>query len=180
MYRHSIKAVLNDDIGLDKRVQINGWVRSRRTSKSGFSFLTIHDGSCFSSLQVVADQSLLNYEVITEIATGTALCVTGEVVQSQGQEQDRELRAERVEIIGAIEDPESYPIAKKRHSFEYLRSMAHLRPRTNTFGAIARVRNAVAQAVHNYFATNGFVWINTPIITATDCEGTGELFRVST
>ena len=180
MYRHSIKAVLDDDIGLNKRVQINGWVRSRRTSKSGFSFLAIHDGSCFSPLQVVADQSLPNYDVITEIATGAALSITGEVVQSEGREQDRELRAERVEIIGTIEDPESYPIAKKRHSFEYLRSVAHLRPRTNTFGAIARVRNAVAQAVHDYFATNGFVWINTPIITASDCEGAGELFRVST
>ena len=180
MQRHSIKAVLDKEIGLDKHVEINGWVRSRRSSKGGFSFLAVHDGSCFNPLQVVADESLPNYESIAEIPTGTALCVAGEIVESRGQGQDRELRAERVEIVGTVEEPESYPIAKKRHSFEYLRSVAHLRPRTNTFGAIARVRNAVAQAVHDYFAANGFVWINTPIITASDCEGAGELFRVST
>ena len=180
MHRHSVKDVLEDEVGLDNHVQINGWVRSRRTSKGGFSFLSIHDGSCFDALQVVADQTLPNYESITEIATGTAVCVSGKIVQSQGQGQAHELRAEHVEIIGIVDDPESYPIAKKHHSFEYLRSVAHLRPRTNTFGAIARVRNAVAQAVHSYFADNGFVWINTPIITASDCEGAGELFRVST
>ena len=180
MLRQSIKTILDHEIGLDKHVQINGWIRSRRTSKGGFSFLSLHDGSCFDALQVVADKSLRNYELITEIATGTAVCVSGEIVQSQGRGQNRELHAERVEIIGAVEDPESYPIAKKRHSFEFLRSVAHLRPRTNTFGAVARVRNAVAQAVHEYFATNGFIWVNTPIITTSDCEGAGELFRVST
>ena len=122
-----------------------------------------------------------NYESeIVKLTTGCAVEVEGTVVASQGKDQEREIQATRVTLIGAVDDPETYPIAKKRHTFEYLRTVAHLRPRTNTFGAIARLRNSIAQAVHGYFHRNGFVWVNTPIITASDCEGAGQLFRVST
>ena len=162
-------------------VTIKGWVRSRRTSKGGFSFIHVHDGSCFDTIQAVADGALANYESeISELATGCSVIIEGELVESQGKGQDREIQAARVEVLGWVDDPESYPISKKRHTFEYLRSVAHLRPRTNTFGAITRVRHAIAQAVHSYFDQQGFFWVNTPIITGSDCEGAGELFRVST
>ena len=158
---------------------MSGWVKSRRTSKAGFSFLALNDGSCVADLQIVADAALPNYAEIAELGTGCAVEVTGTVVASPGRGQDRELRASAVRLVGAVDQPESYPVAKKRHSFEFLRTVAHLRPRTNTFGAVARVRNGIAQAVHRYFDERGFVWINTPIITASDCEGAGDLFRVS-
>ena len=181
MTPNSIKAILRHAIAVDTEVTIEGWVRSRRTSKAGFSFIHIHDGSCFDTLQAVADGDLPNYvSEIEEIATGCSVRVTGKLVESSGKGQDREIQATAIEIVGWVDDPETYPIAKKRHTFEYLRTMAHLRPRTNTFGAIARVRNTVAQAVHGYFHRNGYLWVNTPIITASDCEGAGELFRVST
>ncbi|MCZ6655910.1 MAG: asparagine--tRNA ligase [Gammaproteobacteria bacterium] len=181
MTPNSIKAILRHAVALDTEVTIEGWVRSRRTSKAGFSFIHIHDGSCFDTLQAVADGDLPNYvSEIEAIATGCSVRVTGKLVESSGKGQDREIQATAIEIVGWVDDPETYPIAKKRHTFEYLRTMAHLRPRTNTFGAIARVRNTVAQAVHGYFHRNGYLWVNTPIITASDCEGAGELFRVST
>ena len=177
----TILAILNHDIPIDTPVTIEGWVRSRRTSKGGFSFIHVNDGSSLDNLQAVANADLANYEAeIAELNTGCAVRVSGQLVESSGKGQDREIQAEHVEVIGWVDDPESYPIAKKRHSFEYLRTVAHLRPRTNTFGAIARVRNAIASAVHGHFQRNGFVWVNTPIITASDCEGAGELFRVST
>ena len=176
----TIKQILAHDIAIGDRVVIEGWVRSRRTSKGGFSFIHINDGSCFGTLQAVADQALPNYdEQIVHIQTGCSVRITGDLVESKGRGQDREIQASTVEVVGWVDDPESYPIAKKRHTFEYLRSVAHLRPRTNTFGAMARVRNAIAQAVHGYFSRHGYLWINTPIITASDCEGAGELFRVS-
>jgi len=176
----SVSDVLTHQVALERQVELQGWLRSRRTSKGGFSFLHLHDGSCFDAVQVVANQDLDNYDDICEINTGVAVMVTGTVVESTGKGQDREIQATKVTIVGRIDEPETYPIAKKRHSFEYLRSVAHLRPRTNTFGAIARVRNTIAQAVHGYFNQAGFVSVNTPIITASDCEGAGELFRVST
>jgi len=176
----SLKSLFAGDVALDTGVQIKGWLRSRRTSKGGFSFLQVHDGSCFDAIQVVADGVLENYAEIVELSTGCAVEVSGKLVQSQGKGQSVEIQADIVTLVGDIDDPESYPIAKKRHTFEYLRTTAHLRPRTNTFGAIARVRHGLAQAVHNYFNSNGFYWVNTPIITASDCEGAGELFRVST
>ena len=178
MSRCPIKAVLALDSGTE--VTVRGWVKSRRTSRGGFSFIAINDGSCFADLQVVADQALDNYDDIVELGAGCALEVAGIVAESPGKGQDREVQASAVDIIGLVDDPETYPIAKKRHTFEYLRTVAHLRPRTNTFGAISRVRNTVAQAVHRYFDDNGFVWVNTPIITASDCEGAGELFQVTT
>ena len=176
-----IKAIQNHSVAVGDTVTVNGWLRSRRTSKGGFSFLQIHDGSCFDPIQAVADESLSNYaEEIVELNTGAALAITGTVVESQGKGQDREIQATAVSVIGAVADPESYPVSKKRHTMEYLRTVAHLRPRTNTFGAISRVRHRIAQATHRYFDEHGFFWVNTPIITASDCEGAGELFRVST
>jgi asparaginyl-tRNA synthetase len=176
-----VKAILERRTPVGGTVIVEGWVRSRRTSKGGFSFVHVNDGSCFDSLQVIAADSLPNYaSEVLELGTGCSVRVSGRVVESVGQNQDRELQAERVEVLGWVDDPETYPIAKKRHTFEYLRTVAHLRPRTNTFGAIARVRNAIAQAVHDYFDREGFFWVNTPIITASDCEGAGHLFRVST
>ena len=181
MTSHSISAILRHEIACGTQVQVAGWVRSRRTSRGGFSFIQVHDGSCFDSLQVIADAKLPNYGSDVEaLGAGCAVHIAGKLVESRGRHQDREVQASAVEVLGWVDDPEAYPIAKKRHSLEYLRTVAHLRPRTNTFGAIARVRNAIAQAVHGYFHRHGFLWVNTPIITANDCEGAGELFRVST
>lgn len=174
-----IKAIASHQAEVGSEVRIAGWVRSRRTSKGGFSFLDIHDGSCFHSIQAVVGDGLANYGEVLELGAGCAVEVTGVVSDAAGRRQDRELQAQTVTVVGTVADPESYPIAKKRHTFEYLRGVAHLRPRTNTFGAIARVRHALAQAMHRYFDEHGFVWVNTPIITANDCEGAGDLFRVS-
>ena len=130
---------------------------------------------------MIADQSLSNYQSeVLGLSTGCAVKVNGRLVASEGKGQSVEIQASEIEVLGTIEDPETYPIAKKRHSFEYLRTVAHLRPRTNTFGAITRVRTALAQTIHNYFFSHDFQWINTPLITGSDCEGAGELFRVST
>ena len=177
----SIQQLLDHAVAVNSDVEIRGWVRSRRTSKGGFSFIHIHDGSCFDTIQAVADGALDNYESeIAELVTGCSVVVRGTLVESQGKGQDREIQAREVQVLGGVDDPETYPISKKRHTFEYLRTVAHLRPRTNTFGAISRVRHRIAQAVHRYFDEHGFFWVNTPIITASDCEGAGELFRVST
>ncbi|MEL7449393.1 MAG: asparagine--tRNA ligase [Pseudomonadota bacterium] len=176
----TIKSILAHDVEIGSKVTIEGWVRSLRASKGGFAFVHVNDGSCFGTLQAIADQALDNYESeIVDIKTGCSVRITGELVESKGRGQDREIQAAEVEVLGWVENPADYPIAKKRHTFEFLRTVAHLRPRTNTFGAMARVRNAVAQAVHSYFNRNGYLWISTPIITASDCEGAGELFRVS-
>jgi asparaginyl-tRNA synthetase len=176
-----IKSLLDHSTPVDTLVEVRGWVRSRRTSKGGFSFVHLHDGSCFDTIQAVADETLANYTTeIAELVTGCSVIVQGRLVESQGRGQDREIQAQGIRVAGWVEDPETYPISKKRHTFEYLRTVAHLRPRTNTFGAISRVRHAISQAVHSYFDAAGFFWVNTPIITASDCEGAGELFRVST
>ncbi len=162
-------------------VAVRGWLRSKRDSKAGISFLAIHDGSSFDAIQAVVPADLDNYEAeVRHLTTGCAVEVKGELVASQGKGQSVEIQATEVRVVGWVDDPESYPIAKKRHTFEYLRTQAHLRPRTNTFGAITRVRHVLANAIHSYFHDNGFYWINTPIITGSDCEGAGELFRVST
>ena len=181
MTPHSVRAILRHAVEPGTEVRVEGWVRSRRTSKAGFSFVQVHDGSCFDALQAVVNADLPNYQNEVEaLGAGCAVRITGRLVESRGRQQDREIQASAVEVLGWVDDPETYPIAKKRHTFEYLRTVAHLRPRTNTFGAIARVRNAIAHAVHGYFQQHGFVWVNTPVITANDCEGAGELFRVST
>ena len=162
-------------------VTMAGWVRSRRDSKAGLSFVAVNDGSCFDSLQAVVPDTLANYESeVKKLSAGCAVRITGTLVESEGKGQNVEIQANAVEVVGWVDEPESYPIAKKRHTFEYLRTVAHLRPRTNAFGAMTRVRNSVAQAVHRYFHERGYVWVNTPLITTSDCEGAGELFRVST
>lgn len=166
---------------LGELVTVKGWLRSKRDSKAGISFLAVHDGSGFDAIQAVVPDTLVNYETdVLPLTTGCAVVVTGELVESQGKGQSVEIQAQQVDVVGEVDDPETYPIAKKRHTFEYLRTQAHLRPRTNTFGAITRVRTALANAIHNFFFERGFHWINTPIITGSDCEGAGELFRVST
>ncbi len=177
----TIERLLAGDVPIGETVTVRGWVRSKRDSKAGISFVAVHDGSSFDPIQAVVPEELENYqtEVLT-ITTGCAVVVTGLLVESQGKGQKFEIQAAAVSIVGVVEDPETYPIAKKRHTFEYLRTVAHLRPRTNTFGAITRVRTTLANAIHNYFFERDFHWINTPLITASDCEGAGELFRVST
>jgi len=173
-----VRALKSENVGT--RVTVMGWVRTRRDSKGGFSFIEVNDGSCLSNLQVVADNALPNYEdVIAEIQTGCSIRASGNLVASQGKGQRVEMQAESIEVLGQA-DPETYPLQKKRHSFEFLRTIAHLRPRTNTFGAVARVRNAMSLAIHTFFQERDFVYIHTPIITGSDCEGAGEMFRVTT
>ena len=177
----TIKSALGGEITCGTLIKVQGWVRTRRDSKAGFSFINVHDGSCFDPIQVVAPAELNNYsDEIQKLTSGCSVICTGELVESQGRGQAFEIQASSVEVLGWVEDPDTYPIQPKHHSFEFLRDVAHLRPRTNTFGAIARVRHVAAQAIHRYFHENGFYWINTPIITASDAEGAGDMFRVST
>lgn len=179
--RLQIKDFLQGSVEANQAVTINGWIRSRRDSKAGFSFINLHDGSCFDGIQVVADAALENYQTeVLKLTTGCSISVEGTLVESQGKGQNFEIQASTINVLGWVENPEQYPIAKKRHSFEYLRTIAHLRPRTNAIGAVTRVRNRAAFAIHEYFNQNRFFWVNTPIITASDCEGAGELFKVST
>ena len=166
---------------LGKELEVTGWVRTRRDSKAGISFVQISDGSCFDAFQVVAPAELENYESeVQKLTTGCAVRCRGEIVESQGKGQSLEMKASAIEVVGWIEDPDTYPLQPKRHSFEYLREVAHLRPRSNTFGAVGRVRHCLAMAAHRFMHENGFLWIHTPIVTANDCEGAGEMFRVST
>ncbi|MEE4145690.1 MAG: asparagine--tRNA ligase [Halieaceae bacterium] len=177
----TVESALKGRVAVGQQVRVRGWLRSKRDSKAGISFLAVHDGSGFDAIQAVVPAALDNYESeVLKLSTGCAVVVAGELVPSQGKGQSVEIQASAVEVVGWVDDPETYPIAKKRHSFEYLRTQAHLRPRTNTIGAITRVRATLANAIHNYFYDRGFYWVNTPIITGSDCEGAGELFRVST
>jgi len=177
----AVERLLKGKIAVDEYVTVEGWVRSKRDSKAGISFIAVHDGSSFDPIQAVVPDTLPNYsDVVLQITTGCAVRVTGQLVESEGKGQQFEIQTTVIEVLGWVDDPESYPIAKKRHTFEYLRTVAHLRPRTNTFGAITRVRTTLANAIHNYFFERDFHWINTPLITASDAEGAGELFRVST
>ena len=176
-----IAEILAGTHAVGAKVTIEGWIRTRRDSKAGLSFLAISDGSCFDALQIVAPQELANYQSdVLRITTGCAVRATGELVASQGKGQAVEVRAESIEVIGWVEDPDHYPMQPKRHTMEYLREVAHLRPRTNVIGAVTRVRHTLAQAVHRFFHERGFFWIHTPIITASDAEGAGQMFRVST
>ena len=177
-----VKDVLAGDSGKEgDPVRVRGWIRTRRDSKAGLSFLNVHDGSCFDPIQVVAPNTLDNYESeILRLTTACAVDVEGTIAVSQGKGQSIEIHATTVTVVGMVDDPDTYPVPAKRHTFEYLREVAHLRPRTNTFSAVARVRNRISDAIHRYFQTNGFSWVHTPIITGSDCEGAGEMFRVST
>ncbi len=163
-----------------QQVRLQGWVRSRRDSKGGFSFLDVNDGSCQANIQVLADAALANYESeIKHLSAGCSVTVDGTLRASPGGGQATEVQAQAITVHGWA-DPATYPLQKKRHSFEFLRTLAHLRPRTNTFGAIARVRNCVSRSIHNFFQEQGFLYVHTPIITASDCEGAGEMFKVTT
>ena len=171
-----IKEILALQPGEDT-IKAEGWVRTKRDSKN-VSFIEINDGSCLKGLQAVLDRSSFSDELISKLTTGCSVSVTGKIVKSEGGNQDVELRAENVEIIG--ECPADYPLQKKRHTVEFLREKAYLRPRTNLFGAVTRVRNTMAYAVHSFFQENGFVYVNTPLISASDCEGAGAQFQVTT
>lgn len=177
---YPIKDCLQPHDKLKPQVGIQGWVKTRRDSKAGFSFIQINDGSCFQSLQLVVPNTLQNYADILRLNSGCSIRAYGTLVPSQGKEQHYEMQVETLEIVGLVDKPESYPIQPKKHSMEFLREVAHLRPRTNTFSAITRIRQVVAFAIHQYFNDHGFYWINTPLITSSDCEGAGQLFRVST
>ena len=178
MKRTRIAEILSSgEIGA--RFTIMGWVRTKRDSKGGFSFIEVNDGSCMGSLQIIADGKLPNYkDEVLALQTGCSIKVTGLLAASPGKGQRVELQADEVNVVGWA-DPAVYPLQKKRHSFEFLRTIAHLRPRTNTFGAVARVRNAMSYAIHTFFQERGFIYIHTPIITGSDCEGAGEMFRVT-
>lgn len=176
-----IKDVLGGKFATGEMVTVRGWVRTRRDSKAGISFINVHDGSCFDTVQAVVPNELNNYSSeVVKLTTGCSVAITGTVAESAGQGQAFELQATAVEVMGWVEDPDTYPMAPKRHSMEYLREFAHLRPRTNITGAVTRVRHCLAQAVHRFFHERNFYWISTPIITTSDAEGAGELFRVST
>jgi asparaginyl-tRNA synthetase len=178
---HRIADILNGAVAPGTDVTVKGWVRTRRDSKAGLSFLHVHDGSGFAPIQVVAPSALANYEAdVLRLTAGCSVEIDGLLVPSEGKGQRFEIKAASIRVIGWVEDPDTYPISPKRHTYEYLREVAHLRPRTNTFGAVARVRHTLAQAIHRFYHERGYFWVHTPIITASDTEGAGELFRVST
>ncbi|MGV8074141.1 MAG: asparagine--tRNA ligase [Syntrophobacteraceae bacterium] len=169
-----------DKANLGKTVKVQGWVRTKRDSKAGISFIEVNDGSCLKNLQVVAEHNHQEYkETLSNITNGCSLLVEGIINASPGKEQSIELHARKIKLYGAA-DSAAYPLQKKRHSFEFLREIAHLRPRTNTIGAVARVRHRLSYAVHTFFEERGFYYIHTPIITSSDCEGAGDVFRVTT
>lgn len=177
----SVEQALAGHVAEGGEVTVRGWVRTRRDSKAGLSFVNVSDGSCFAPIQVVAPADLPNYETeVKRLSAGCAVIATGKLTPSQGQGQSFEIQAEKLEVVGWVEDPETYPIQPKAHSLEFLREVAHLRPRTNLFGAVTRIRHCLAMAVHRFFHEHGFCWISTPIITTSDAEGAGQMFRVST
>jgi len=177
----AITDVLAGKFPVDESITVHGWIRTRRDSKAGISFLALHDGSCFDAIQAIVPNELDNYENdVLKLTTGCSVKVTGILVESPGKGQAFEIQATAVEVLGFVEDPDTYPMAAKRHSIEFLREQAHLRARTNIGGAVTRVRNCLAQAVHRFLHSKGYFWISTPLITGSDCEGAGEMFRVST
>lgn len=180
MIQASIRSLLQGKISTGQVVTVQGWVKTKRDSKAGISFVQLHDGSCFDNLQVVVPNTLANYSSeVLKITTGCAVQAQGTLVESQGKGQRVEVQADSVDVVGWVEDPDHYPLQPKHHSYEYLREVAHLRPRSNTISACTRVRHSAAQAIHRYFSEQGFYWIHTPIVTASDCEGAGNMFRVS-
>lgn len=173
-------AELLESTDFGSEVHILGWVRTKRESKGGFSFLEINDGSSIKNIQVLAEEKLANYtEEILKLTTGCSVIIKGVLVESPGKGQRVEVQATDVKTIGWTE-PDTYPLQKKKHSFEYLRTIAHLRPRTNTFGAVARIRNAMSYAIHTFFQDRDFIYIHSPIITGSNCEGAGDMFKVTT
>jgi asparaginyl-tRNA synthetase len=179
MKRIKIKELLNSKKEQEE-VLVKGWVRTRRDSKGGFSFIEINDGSCLANIQVIVEHSLKEFSKLDkQITTGSSLAINGKLVSSEGKGQKMEIQTATIEVYGEA-GAEAYPLQKKRHSFEYLREIAHLRPRTNTFGSVMRVRSRLAYAIHQFFNDRGFVYLNTPIVTTSDCEGAGEMFQVTT
>src|SRR5580700_5831735 len=177
----SVRSILAGQAPNDAPVTVKGWVRTRRDSKAGISFVHLSDGSSFHPVQVVAPATLPNYaDEVLKLTAGCAIAATGTIVPSPAKGQPFEMQAAAIKVIGWVDDPDTYPIQPKAHSMEFLREVAHLRPRTNVIGAATRVRHTLAQAIHQFFDDNGFLWVNTPIITASDAEGAGALFRVST
>lgn len=177
----SIVEIIKNKIKLESNITVRGWVRTKRSSKSGISFISVYDGSCFQCIQVIAHTSLINYKNdILSITPGCSIIITGHLKYSIGKAQKFEIYANLIEITGWIKNPEKYPISAKKHSIEYLREMAHLRPRTNLIGAITRIRHTLGQLVHRFFNKNGYFWISTPIITSSNTEGSGEMFQIST
>ena len=177
----SVKQILGGQAPADQPVTVKGWVRTRRDSKAGISFVNLSDGSCFHPIQVVAPSTLPNYaNEIAHLTAGCSVEATGFIVPSPAKGQPFEMQATEIKVVGWVDDPDTYPIQPKAHTMEYLREVAHLRSRTNVMGAVTRVRHTIAQAIHRFFDKQGFFWVNTPIITASDAEGAGELFRVST
>ena len=180
MTLYRVKEVLEGKAALDSVITVAAWVRTRRDSKAGFSFLALNDGSCFNNLQVIVPSNLDNYQnEVLKLTTSCSVVVEGKLVKSEGKGQDYEVQASKVNVLGFVEDPDTYPMSAKRHSVEYLREYAHLRPRTNLMGAVMRIRNTLAYAIHSFFQENGSMWVATPIITASDCEGAGEMFTVT-
>ena len=178
---YTVKECLAGGIKVDDIVTVRGWVKTRRDSKASLSFINLTDGSCFSPIQIVATEALNNYsDEVVKLTAGCAISVTGKLVASQGKGQLFEIQADVIKVIGWVENPDSYPIQPKRHTLEYLREVAHLRPRTNTISAVTRVRHCLSESINRFFHERGFFWVHTPIITASDCEGAGEMFRVST
>lgn len=176
----STKEILSGKIAIGEKVTVAGWIRTRRDSKAGFSFLAVNDGSGFDNVQIIAPNTLNNYESeILKLTTGCSVVVDGTLKASEGKGQAYEINADKVFVTGFVEDPDTYPMSAKRHSVEYLREYAHLRPRTNLIGAVMRIRNTVAYAIHSFFQENGFMWVATPLITSSDCEGAGEMFTVT-
>lgn len=179
MKRMKVAAVLGGQ-PVGETVDVRGWVRTKRESKQGFAFVELNDGSSFANLQLVVEQTVPGYaEFIKQLGTGASLRAVGEVKASPAKGQAVEVAVRELEVYGTA-DPESYPLQKKQTSFEFLREIAHLRWRTNTFGAMARVRNALCAAIHNFFQARGFLYIHTPVITTSDCEGAGQMFQVTT
>lgn len=179
MQKISVKAA-RDESAIGKQGTLQGWVRTRRDSKAGFSFIEINDGSSQGNIQIIAESGLDNYESeVKHLTSGCSISAEGEIKESGGRGQKTEMLASRIQIHG-MADPETYPLQKKRHSMEKLREWAHLRPRTNTFGAVARVRNCICNSIHQFYQERGFLNVHTPVITASDCEGAGELFQVTT
>ncbi len=178
---HSVKTCLSGTIATGTSITVRGWVKTRRDSKAGLSFISLHDGSCFHPIQIVAPNTLPNYQnAIQKLTAGCSITATGALVESGGKGQAYEIQAESIDIVGWVENPDTYPIQAKRHTLEFLREVAHLRPRTNTISAVTRIRHGISQAIHRFLHQEGYHWIHTPIITSNDCEGAGELFRVST
>jgi asparaginyl-tRNA synthetase len=179
MEKISVKDARNES-SIGKTGKLQGWVRTRRDSKAGFSFIEINDGSSQGNIQIIAPDGLENYESdVKRLSAGCSITAEGEIKESGGRGQKTEMLASSVHVYGWA-DPEEYPLQKKRHSMEKLREWAHLRPRTNTFGAVARVRNCISNSIHQFYQEQGFLYLNTPVITASDCEGAGEMFQVTT